>query len=47
LSQLSAGKRQLVDCLVDHFPENLLGKIQSDIFYLAEPIAAQYELAAG
>jgi len=47
LSQLSAGEEgNWVDAFVDHFPENLLGKIQSDIFYLAEPIAAQYELAA-
>lgn len=29
---------------MDDFPETLLGKVQSDIFYLAEPKAEQYQL---
>ncbi|WP_277560563.1 exodeoxyribonuclease V subunit gamma [Acinetobacter beijerinckii] len=45
LSQLASGEEgNWVDAFVDHFPETLLGKIQSDIFYLAEPIAEQYPL---
>lgn len=47
LSQLATGEEgKWVDAFIDHFPETLLGKIQSDIFYLAEPKAEQYELAA-
>ena len=46
LSQLATGEEgKWVDAFVEQFPETLLGKIQSDIFYLAEPQAAQYELA--
>jgi exodeoxyribonuclease V gamma subunit len=37
LSQLSAGEEgNWVDAFVDHFPENLLGKIQSDIFQFSQ-----------
>lgn len=47
LSQLATGEEgRWVDAFIDHFPETLLGRIQSDIFYLAEPKAEQYELAA-
>lgn len=47
LSQLATGDEgKWVDAFVEQFPETLLGKIQSDIFYLAEPQAGQYELAA-
>ncbi|USA53002.1 exodeoxyribonuclease V subunit gamma [Acinetobacter sp. C32I] len=46
LSQLATGEEgKWVDAFEDYFPETLLGKIQSDIFYLAEPQAQQYELA--
>ena len=46
LSQLATGEEgKWVDAFVEQFPETLLGKIQSDIFYLAEPQAQQYELA--
>lgn len=48
LSQLATGEEgKWVDAFEDYFPETLLGKIQSDIFYLAEPLPEQYELAAG
>ena len=47
LSQLATGDEgKWVDAFVEQFPETLLGKIQSDIFYLAEPQSQQYELAA-
>lgn len=47
LSQLATGEEgKWVDAFEDYFPETLLGKIQSDIFYLAEPVAAEYALAA-
>ena len=47
LSQLATGDEgKWVDAFVEQFPESLLGKIQSDIFYLAEPQSQQYELAA-
>ena len=47
LSQLAGGEEGIwEDLFVDYFPETLLGKIQSDIFYLAEPQSQQYELAA-
>ena len=47
LSQLATGEEgKWVDAFEDYFPETLLGKIQSDIFYLAEPQSQQYELAA-
>lgn len=47
LSQLATGEEgKWVDAFEDYFPETLLGKIQSDIFYLAEPLPEQYELAA-
>ncbi|WP_256414241.1 exodeoxyribonuclease V subunit gamma [Acinetobacter sp. 5862] len=47
LSQLATGEEgKWVDAFVERFPETLLGKIQSDIFYLAEPQSQQYELAA-
>lgn len=46
LSQLATGEEgKWVDAFVEQFPETLLGKIQSDIFYLAEPQPQQYELA--
>lgn len=46
LSQLATGDEgKWVDAFVEQFPESLLGKIQSDIFYLAEPQPQQYELA--
>lgn len=46
LSQLAGGEEGLwEDHFVDYFPETLLGQVQSDIFYLAEPTAQQYELA--
>ncbi|ENW79275.1 exodeoxyribonuclease V, gamma subunit [Acinetobacter sp. NIPH 284] len=46
LSQLATGDEgKWVDAFVEQFPETLLGKIQSDIFYLAEPQPQQYELA--
>ena len=46
LSQLATGEEgKWVDAFDDYFPETLLGKIQSDIFYLAEPIQGQYVLA--
>ncbi|ENV10833.1 exodeoxyribonuclease V, gamma subunit [Acinetobacter higginsii] len=46
LSQLATGEEgKWVDAFEDYFPETLLGKIQSDIFYLAEPQPQQYELA--
>ncbi|MCH7308339.1 exodeoxyribonuclease V subunit gamma [Acinetobacter sp. NIPH 1852] len=46
LSQLATGEEgNWVDAFEDYFPDSLLGQIQSDIFYLAEPIAQQYELA--
>ncbi|NWK82212.1 exodeoxyribonuclease V subunit gamma [Acinetobacter sp. SwsAc4] len=46
LSQLATGDEgKWVDAFVEQFPETLLGKIQSDIFYLAEPQSQQYELA--
>lgn len=45
LSQLATGEEgKWVDAFVDDFPETLLGKVQSDIFYLAEPKAEQYQL---
>ncbi|ENX17276.1 exodeoxyribonuclease V, gamma subunit [Acinetobacter sp. CIP 64.2] len=47
LSQLATGEEgKWVDAFEDYFPETLLGKIQSDIFYLVEPVAAEYALAA-
>ncbi|MCH7330028.1 exodeoxyribonuclease V subunit gamma [Acinetobacter modestus] len=47
LSQLATGDEgKWIDAFVEQFPETLLGKIQSDIFYLAEPQSQQYELAA-
>ncbi len=47
LSQLAGAEEGIwEDLFVDYFPETLLGKVQSDIFYLAEPQAGQYELAA-
>ena len=47
LSQLAGGEEGIwEDLFVDYFPETLLGKVQSDIFYLAEPQAGQYELAS-
>lgn len=47
LSQLATGEEgKWVDAFEDYFPETLLGKIQSDIFYLAEPLPEQYELAS-
>ncbi|MCL5767178.1 exodeoxyribonuclease V subunit gamma [Acinetobacter sp. ANC5681] len=47
LSQLATGEEgKWVDAFVEQFPETLLGKIQSDIFYLAEPQSQQYELAS-
>lgn len=47
MSQLATGDEgKWVDAFVEQFPETLLGKIQSDIFYLAEPQSQQYELAA-
>lgn len=46
LSQLATGDEgKWIDAFVEQFPETLLGKIQSDIFYLAEPQPQQYELA--
>ncbi|MCM3356354.1 exodeoxyribonuclease V subunit gamma, partial [Bacillus halotolerans] len=43
LSQLATGEEgKWVDAFVEQFPETLLGKIQSDIFYLAEPQSQQY-----
>ncbi|MGN5763403.1 exodeoxyribonuclease V subunit gamma [Acinetobacter calcoaceticus] len=46
LSQLATGEEgKWVDAFEDYFPETLLGKIQSDIFYLAEPLPEQYALA--
>ncbi|NIE97691.1 exonuclease V subunit gamma [Acinetobacter sp. Tr-809] len=46
LSQLATGEEgKWVDAFVEQFPETLLGKVQSDIFYLAEPQSQQYELA--
>ncbi len=46
LSQLATGEEgKWIDAFEDYFPETLLGKIQSDIFYLAEPVPEQYELA--
>ncbi|WP_445114769.1 exodeoxyribonuclease V subunit gamma [Acinetobacter sp. WZC-1] len=38
LSSLSSGEEgQWVDAFVDEFPDGLLGRLQSDILYLAEP----------
>lgn len=46
LSQLATGEEgKWVDAFEDYFPDTLLGKIQSDIFYLVEPQPQQYELA--
>ncbi|MCH7335464.1 exodeoxyribonuclease V subunit gamma [Acinetobacter sp. NIPH 2699] len=46
LSQLATGEEgNWVDAFEDYFPDSLLGQVQSDIFYLAEPTAQQYELA--
>lgn len=45
LSSLSSGEEgQWVDAFVDEFPQNLLGKLQSDILYLAEPERHAYVL---
>ncbi|MFX3620616.1 MAG: exodeoxyribonuclease V subunit gamma [Acinetobacter radioresistens] len=47
LSSLSSGEEgQWVDAFVDEFPDNLLGKLQSDILYLAEPQKHRYPLNA-
>ena len=46
LSQLAGGEEGIwEDDFDDYFPETLLGKIQSDIFYLNEPTPQQYPLA--
>ena len=45
LSTLSAGEEgQWIDAFVDHFPEHILGRIQSDILHLVEPQAQSYPL---
>lgn len=45
LSHLSAGEEgKWIDAFVDEAPTDLLGQIQSDILYLAEPIAQSYVL---
>ena len=46
LSNLSTGEEgKWVDAFVDDFPQNLLGKIQSDILHLVEPQPQQYQLS--
>ena len=45
LSNLSSGEEgQWIDAFVDEYPQHLLGKLQSDILYLAEPQAHAYTL---
>ncbi|MDQ8935279.1 exodeoxyribonuclease V subunit gamma [Acinetobacter rudis] len=47
LSHLSSGEEgKWIDAFVDEQPKHLLGQIQSDILYLAEPVAQCYSLAA-
>ncbi len=45
LSNLSSGEDGVwADAFVDDYPQTLLGKIQSDVLYLAEPLQHQYVL---
>lgn len=47
LSRLSSGEEgKWIDAFVDEQPKHLLSQIQSDILYLAEPVAQSYALAA-